>query len=145
EFSFPQVWGSNQQPLHCAFSLERYSPAPTQLSCKISVRQTDCSVTSQTGPRAFKIPLSIRQRICATFDTAGSPSKDWQLLAQKLHLDRLWEARHQDSADLDSLASALEEISQIHSRSPPPPPGRDGSDSNRGEAEASSCPPGYTG
>lgn len=39
EFSFPQVWCSNQQPLHCAFWLERYSPATTQLSCKISVRQ----------------------------------------------------------------------------------------------------------
>ncbi|KAM7416901.1 hypothetical protein PAMA_018807 [Pampus argenteus] len=115
EFSFPQVWCSNQQPLHCAFSLERYSPATTQLSCKISVRQvkgheqilqvyttvaetekesvpffmqTDCTITSQTGPKAFKIPLSIRQRICATFDTANAKGKDWQLLAQKLHLDR---------------------------------------------------------
>lgn len=39
EFSFPQVWCSNQQPLYCAFSLERYSPATAQLSCKISVRQ----------------------------------------------------------------------------------------------------------
>ncbi|KAM4577633.1 netrin receptor UNC5D-like isoform 3-T3 [Odontesthes bonariensis] len=163
EFSFPQVWCSNQQPLHCAFSLERYSPATAQLSCKISVRQvkgheqilqvyttvaegekesvpffmqTDCTVTSQTGPKAFKIPLSIRQRICATFDTANAKGKDWQLLAQKLHLDRnlgyfakqrspsavilsLWEARHQDSADLDSLASALEEIGKIHSKSSP--------------------------
>uniref|UniRef100_A0A672GC06 Netrin receptor UNC5 n=1 Tax=Salarias fasciatus TaxID=181472 RepID=A0A672GC06_SALFA len=163
EFSFPQVWCSNQQPLHCAFSLERYSPATSQLSCKISVRQvkgheqilqvytavaetekesvpffmqTDCTVTSQTGPKAFKIPLSIRQRICATFDTANAKGKDWQLLAQKLHLDRnlgffakqqspsavilsLWEARHQDTADLDSLASALEEIGKIHSRSSP--------------------------
>uniref|UniRef100_A0A3Q1C1Q0 Netrin receptor UNC5 n=1 Tax=Amphiprion ocellaris TaxID=80972 RepID=A0A3Q1C1Q0_AMPOC len=163
EFSFPQVWCSNQQPLHCAFSLERYSPATAQLSCKISVRQvkgheqilqvytavaetekesvpffmqTDCTITSQTGSKAFKIPLSIRQRICATFDTANAKGKDWQLLAQKLHLDRnlgyfakqqspsavilsLWEARHQDSADLDSLASALEEIGKIHSRSSP--------------------------
>uniref|UniRef100_A0A672YVP1 Netrin receptor UNC5 n=1 Tax=Sphaeramia orbicularis TaxID=375764 RepID=A0A672YVP1_9TELE len=153
EFSFPQVWCSNQQPLHCAFSLERYSPATAQLSCKISVRQvkgheqillfvktdTDtqfseyCTITSQTGPKAFKIPLSIRQRICATFDTANAKGKDWQLLAQKLHLDRnlgyfakqlspsavilsLWEARHQDTADLDSLASALEEIGKIHSK-----------------------------
>uniref|UniRef100_A0A8C5HU51 Netrin receptor UNC5 n=1 Tax=Gouania willdenowi TaxID=441366 RepID=A0A8C5HU51_GOUWI len=149
EFSFPQVWCSNQQPLHCAFSLERYSPATAQLSCKISVRQvkgheqilqvytavaeTDCTITSQTGSKAFKIPQSIRQRICATFDTANAKGKDWQLLAQKLHLDRnlgyfakqhspsavilsLWEARHQDSADLDSLASALEEIGKIHSR-----------------------------
>uniref|UniRef100_A0A669EAY0 Netrin receptor UNC5 n=2 Tax=Oreochromis TaxID=8139 RepID=A0A669EAY0_ORENI len=163
EFSFPQVWCSNQQPLHCAFSLERYSPATAQLSCKISVRQvkgheqilqvytavaetekesvpffmqTDCTITSQTGPKAFKIPLSIRQRICATFDTANAKGKDWQLLAQKLHLDRnlgyfakqrspsavilsLWEARHQDTSDLDSLASALEEIGKIHSKSSP--------------------------
>lgn len=29
----------------------------------------------------------------------------------------LWEARHQDDADLDSLASALEEIGKIHSES----------------------------
>uniref|UniRef100_A0A673YDR0 Netrin receptor UNC5 n=1 Tax=Salmo trutta TaxID=8032 RepID=A0A673YDR0_SALTR len=161
EFSFSQVWCSNQKPLHCAFSLERNSPTTTQLSCKISVRQvkgheqilqvytsvaeskkesvpffmqTDCTVTSQTGPKAFKIPLSIRQRICATFDTANAKGKDWQLLAQKLHLDRnlsyflkqqspsavilsLWEARHQDTGDLDSLASALEEIGKIHSKS----------------------------
>ncbi|XP_061622740.1 netrin receptor UNC5D isoform X1 [Phyllopteryx taeniolatus] len=163
EFSFPQVWCSNRQPLHCAFSLERYSPGTTQLSCKISVRQvkgheqilqvytavgktekelvpifmqTDCTITSQTGPKAFKIPLSIRQRICATFDTANAKGKDWQLLAHKLHLDRnlayfakqqspsavilcLWEARHQDTADLDSLASALEEIGKIHPKSSP--------------------------
>uniref|UniRef100_A0A3B4FB15 Netrin receptor UNC5 n=1 Tax=Pundamilia nyererei TaxID=303518 RepID=A0A3B4FB15_9CICH len=163
EFSFPQVWCSNQQPLYCAFSLERYSPVTAQLSCKISVRQvkgheqilqvytavaetekesvpffmqTDCTITSQTGPKAFKIPLSIRQRICATFDTANAKGKDWQLLAQKLHLDRnlgyfakqrspsavilsLWEARHQDTSDLDSLASALEEIGKIHSKSSP--------------------------
>ncbi len=52
--------------------------------------QSDCTITSQTGSRAFKIPLSIRQRICATFDTANAKGKDWQLLAQKLHIDR-WE------------------------------------------------------
>uniref|UniRef100_A0AAY4DPT4 Netrin receptor UNC5 n=1 Tax=Denticeps clupeoides TaxID=299321 RepID=A0AAY4DPT4_9TELE len=158
EFSFSQVWRSNQQPLHCAFSLERYSPATTQLSCKISVRQVkgheqmlqvytssekeavpyfmqrECTVTSQTGAKAFKIPLSIHQRICNTFDTATAKGKDWQLLAQKLHIERnlsyfanqrspcaailsLWEAQHQDNGDLDSLASALEEIGRIHSKS----------------------------
>uniref|UniRef100_A0A3Q0RNQ5 Netrin receptor UNC5 n=1 Tax=Amphilophus citrinellus TaxID=61819 RepID=A0A3Q0RNQ5_AMPCI len=180
EFSFPQVWCSNQQPLHCAFSLERYSPATAQLSCKISVRQvkgheqilqvytavaetekesvpffmqTDCSITSQTGPKAFKIPLSIRQRICATFDTANAKGKDWQLLAQKLHLDRnlgyfakqrspsavilsLWEARHQDTSDLDSLASALEEIGKIHSRSSPKDQDEAESDSNHIQASS---------
>ncbi|XP_039625180.1 netrin receptor UNC5D [Polypterus senegalus] len=162
EFPFSEVWCSNQKPLHCAFSLERYSPSTTQLSCKISVRQVkgheqilqvyasvvenekelipfftqaDCTVTSQTGPKAFKIPYSIRQRICATFDTANAKGKDWQLLAKKLNIERnlpyfakqkspsavilnLWEARHQDNGDLDSLASALEEIGKIHAKSP---------------------------
>uniref|UniRef100_G3NP71 Netrin receptor UNC5 n=1 Tax=Gasterosteus aculeatus aculeatus TaxID=481459 RepID=G3NP71_GASAC len=180
EFSFPQVWCSNQQPLHCAFSLERFSPATAQLSCKISVRQVkgheqilqvytavaeaekesvpffmqaDCTITSQTGPKAFKIPSSIRQRICATFDTANAKGKDWQLLAQKLHLDRnlayfakqrspsavilnLWEARHQDTADLDSLASALEEIGKIHSKSSPKDQDQDEARPNFGHAEA---------
>ncbi|KAK3539168.1 hypothetical protein QTP86_027605 [Hemibagrus guttatus] len=161
EFSFSQLWSSNQQPLHCAFSLERFNVGTSQLSCKISVRQvkgheqilqvytcveekeketlpffmqTDCTVTSQTGAKAFKIPPSIRQRICATFDTANTKGKDWQLLAQKLNIQTnlsyfaqqrspsgvilsLWEAQHQASGDLDSLASALEEISKIHSKS----------------------------
>ncbi|KAM7018825.1 netrin receptor UNC5D isoform 1-T1 [Tautogolabrus adspersus] len=182
EFSFPQVWRSNQQPLHCAFSLERYSPATAQLSCKISVRQVkgqeqilqvytavaetekesvpflmqkDCTVTSETGPTAFKIPLSIRQKICATFDTAKAKGKDWQLLAQKLNLNRnlgyfakqqspsavilsLWEARHQDTADLDSLASALEEIGKIHSKSSPKDHKELGSDFNHTE-QSSLC------
>uniref|UniRef100_A0A8D3E9T6 Netrin receptor UNC5 n=1 Tax=Scophthalmus maximus TaxID=52904 RepID=A0A8D3E9T6_SCOMX len=159
EFSFSQVWASNQRPLQCAFSLERYSHSSSQLSCKVSVRQvkgeeqilqvytsvvenekgvvpfftqSDCTITSQTGSRAFKIPPSIRQRISATFDTANAKGKDWQLLAQKLHIDRnlcyfacqespssvilsLWEAQHQDSGDLDSLASALEEIGKVQS------------------------------
>ncbi|KAJ0057260.1 hypothetical protein NL108_002181, partial [Boleophthalmus pectinirostris] len=114
EFSFSQVWTAHQRPLQCAFSLERYSHhSSTHLSCKISVRQVkgdeqllqiytsvlenekgvvpfcsqaDCSVTSQTGSRAFKIPPSIRQRISATFDSANAKGKDWQLLAQKLQI-----------------------------------------------------------
>ncbi|XP_072518039.1 unc-5 netrin receptor Da isoform X2 [Salminus brasiliensis] len=162
EFGFSQVWGSNQSPLQCAFTLERFSQAANQLSCKISVRQvkgqeqilqvyttvaeshkevvpffaqSDCTITSQAGARAFKIPLSIRQRICATFDMANAKGKDWQLLAQKLRIDRnlgyfasqkspsavilcLWEAQHQDQGDLDSLASALEEIGRVHSKHP---------------------------
>uniref|UniRef100_A0A8C7YRP2 Netrin receptor UNC5 n=1 Tax=Oryzias sinensis TaxID=183150 RepID=A0A8C7YRP2_9TELE len=115
EFSFSQVWASNQHPLQCAFSLERYSHSSSQLSCKISIRQvtgeehilqiytsvvenekavvpfftqSDCTITSQTGSRAFKIPPSIRRRIIATFDAANANGKDWQLLAQKLHIDR---------------------------------------------------------
>ncbi|XP_034059746.1 netrin receptor UNC5D-like [Gymnodraco acuticeps] len=37
EFSFRSVWFSSRQ--HCAFSLQRFSPNTSQLSCKISVRQ----------------------------------------------------------------------------------------------------------
>ncbi|KAI9541797.1 hypothetical protein NQZ68_027167 [Dissostichus eleginoides] len=151
EFSFRSVWFSSRQ--HCAFSLQRFSPKTSQLSCKISVRQvkgheqilqvytavtqteketppSPLQTDSLSGPGAFSIPPSIQQRICSTFDTA----EDWRLLAEKLQLQRnlgffsqhsspsavilsLWEARHQDSAHLSSLAAALEEIGQIHKTS----------------------------
>ncbi|XP_063788201.1 netrin receptor UNC5D isoform X2 [Pseudophryne corroboree] len=160
EVPFSRVWCSNQQPLHCAFSLERYTPATTQLSCKICVRQVkghelilqvqtsileneretiaffapeDSNFLAHTGPKAFKIPHSIRQRICATFDTPSSKGKDWQLLAQKLSINRnlcyfatknspsavildLWEARHPYDGSLDSLACALEEIGRTQTK-----------------------------
>ncbi|KAF6085170.1 unc-5 netrin receptor D [Phyllostomus discolor] len=160
EVPFSRVWCSNWQPLHCAFSLERYTPTTTQLSCKICIRQLkgheqilqvqtsileseretitffaqeDSAFPAQTGPRAFKIPYSIRQRICATFDTPNAKGKDWQMLAQKNSINRnlsyfatqsspsavilnLWEARHQHDGDLDSLACALEEIGRTHTK-----------------------------
>ncbi|NXS43445.1 UNC5D protein, partial [Balaeniceps rex] len=160
EVPFSRVWHSSQKPLHCAFSLERYTPATTQLSCKICVRQVkgheqilqiqtsileneretiaffahdDSNFPAQMGPKAFKIPYSIRQRICATFDTPNAKGKDWQMLAQKNSINRnlsyfatqsspsavildLWEARHQHDGDLDSLACALEEIGRTHSK-----------------------------
>uniref|UniRef100_A0A8D1V8W7 Netrin receptor UNC5 n=2 Tax=Sus scrofa TaxID=9823 RepID=A0A8D1V8W7_PIG len=160
EVPFSRVWCSNRQPLHCAFSLERYTPTTTQLSCKICIRQLkgheqilqvqtsileseretitffaqeDSTYPAQTGPKAFKIPYSIRQRICATFDTPNAKGKDWQMLAQKNSINRnlsyfatqsspsavilnLWEARHQHDGDLDSLACALEEIGRTHTK-----------------------------
>uniref|UniRef100_A0A8C0JIZ0 Netrin receptor UNC5 n=1 Tax=Canis lupus dingo TaxID=286419 RepID=A0A8C0JIZ0_CANLU len=160
EVPFSRVWCSNWQPLHCAFSLERYTPTTTQLSCKICIRQLkgheqilqvqtsileseretitffaqeDSTFPAQTGPKAFKIPYSIRQRICATFDTPNAKGKDWQMLAQKNSINRnlsyfatqsspsavilnLWEARHQHDGDLDSLACALEEIGRTHTK-----------------------------
>lgn len=43
----------------------------------------------------------------------------------------LWEARHQDTADLDSLASALEEIGKIHPKSSPKDQDEEATDSNQ--------------
>ncbi|NWY65919.1 UNC5B protein, partial [Erithacus rubecula] len=183
EIPFYHIWSGSQRALHCTFTLERYSQASTELTCKICVRQVegegqifqlhvtlgevsrgevrgaahwDVSVayltlsllfqhgsssdtlrshhsgatstsTTQVGPYAFKIPLSIRQKICNSLDAPNSRGNDWRLLAQKLSMDRylnyfatkasptgvlldLWEAEHQDDGDLNTLASALEEM-----------------------------------
>lgn len=72
--------------LYCYFTLSLASQAEKEQVPFFT--HSDCTVTSQTGPKAFKIPYSIRQRICATFDTANAKGKDWQLLARKLHIER---------------------------------------------------------
>uniref|UniRef100_A0A8C2ZGK8 Netrin receptor UNC5 n=1 Tax=Cyclopterus lumpus TaxID=8103 RepID=A0A8C2ZGK8_CYCLU len=154
EIPFYHIWSGSQRPLHCTFSLERGGLAVSQLSCKICVRQVEgegqifqlhtdiqetlpphsplpsggtCLPSSQVGPFAFRLPDSIRQKICASLDAPSARGCDWRLLAHSLGFDRylnyfatkpsptgvlldLWEACHQADADLVSLATALEEM-----------------------------------
>ncbi|CAL8366959.1 unnamed protein product [Gadus morhua 'NCC'] len=154
EIPFYHIWSGSQRPLHCAFSLERGSLAVSQLTCKICVRQVEgegqifqlhtdiqetlpphspvpsggcCLPSSQVGPYAFRLPASIRQKICTSLDAPSARGCDWRLLAHSLGFDRylnyfatkpsptgvlldLWEACHQGDADLVSLAGALEEM-----------------------------------
>ncbi|KAL0983711.1 hypothetical protein UPYG_G00131670 [Umbra pygmaea] len=154
EIPFYHIWSGSQRALHCTFSLERGSLAVSQLTCKICVRQVEgegqifqlhtdiqetlppcsplpsgggCLPSSQVGPYAFRLPSSIRQKICTSLDAPSARGCDWRLLAHSLGFDRylnyfatkpsptgvlldLWEACHQGDADLVSLATALEEM-----------------------------------
>uniref|UniRef100_A0A8C4DYQ3 Netrin receptor UNC5 n=1 Tax=Dicentrarchus labrax TaxID=13489 RepID=A0A8C4DYQ3_DICLA len=139
EIPFYHIWSGSQRPLHCTFSLERGSLAVSQLTCKICVRQVEgegqifqlytkkYNGWPQLGPYAFRLPDSIRQKICASLDAPSARGCDWRLLARSLGFDRylnyfatkpsptgvlldLWEACHQADADLVSLATALEEM-----------------------------------
>uniref|UniRef100_A0A672HG48 Netrin receptor UNC5 n=1 Tax=Salarias fasciatus TaxID=181472 RepID=A0A672HG48_SALFA len=135
EIPFYHIWSGSQRPLHCTFSLERGSLAVSQLACKICVRQVEGegqifqlhTDIQEVGPYAFRLPDSIRQKICASLDAPSARGCDWRLLARSLGFDRylnyfatkpsptgvlldLWEACHQGDADLVSLATALEEM-----------------------------------
>lgn len=66
EFSFSQVWASNQHPLQCAFSLERYSHSSSQLSCKISIRQVKGEEQIlQVYTSVVEVRSACRKRQCA--------------------------------------------------------------------------------
>uniref|UniRef100_A0A8C7MXV4 Netrin receptor UNC5 n=1 Tax=Oncorhynchus kisutch TaxID=8019 RepID=A0A8C7MXV4_ONCKI len=122
EIPFYHIWSGGQRLLHCTFSLERGREGQIfQLHTDIQETLSPCSSlpsggtclsSSQVGPYAFRLPTSIRQKICASLDAPSARGCDWRLLAHSLGFDRylnyfatkpsptgvlldLWEASHQ--------------------------------------------------
>ncbi|KAJ3604875.1 hypothetical protein NHX12_026927, partial [Muraenolepis orangiensis] len=71
---------------------ERQRPAWHLYAMRTKRRPFPCCPRPTVPSPRSRTPLKslppIHQRICATFDSTNAKGKDWQLLAQKLHLDR---------------------------------------------------------